>query len=310
MRTKIAIITAAALGAISIAIVISNSNQEEPASASDKGVESRIGRDGRPSFGGGGRKDSPSSKSDRDRIARESQARREGKTLAMQWEKRASTGFRQTRKRLIIDLGLNKEQVRQLDEVFPRREEKLAELLEDMSFGREGHDDLQKICDLLRNKGLRNDLEGILSPEQLEQFDVKQARHKQNAIEAQAYRDLAGMNAAVRLTEAQKQEVLGVFAKMAPSRIETEADARAFMSLTYGPMAIEMDSSYVRGLANLLALDPVQSLGLDFESPDFRKIMQKRNSERIENELSAVREILDEDQLARHRTHLESQLRP
>jgi hypothetical protein len=43
------------------------------------------------------------------------------------------------------------------------------------------------------------------------------------------------------------------------------------------------------------------------EAPQYQQWTQTNKTERIENELSALRNILDEKQLARYREHLEAE---
>jgi hypothetical protein len=118
---------------------------------------------------------------------------------------------------------------------------------------------------------------------------------------------MAGINAVVQLTDSQKQQVLGVLAERAAEKVEQEADARAFMSLAYGGLAADMDAPHVRGLSNLLNMSPAQDPNLEFGSAEYQQWIEEQKSERIENELSALRGVLNDDQLARYREHLEAE---
>jgi hypothetical protein len=68
-------------------------------------------------------------------------------------------------------------------------------------------------------------------------------------------------------------------------------------------MAADMDSFYVRGVANVVQEIP----DLQIDSEEYRTTVEERKAERIENELSALRDVLDENQFTRYREHLEAE---
>lgn len=240
---------------------------------------------------------------------REALALVERDRLTAQWQEQASAGFAQTRKQLVADLGLEAARAAEVEKVFARREVELGRLLARMVSGEDDQGIVPKVCALIRHKGLRGDLVGVLSEQQLAAFDERAAKRGREMVEARAYRDLAKINAVVQLADTQKQDVLGALLGQAPDKVEQEADARAFMSLTYGPLAADMDSSHMRGLANMLNQDePDGGASPDFDSEEYRQRVEERNAERIESELSALRDVLDEKQLNRYREHLEAEL--
>ena len=226
------------------------------------------------------------------------------------WIETAAEGFERTSKHLVTDLGLSAVQAEGLEEVFVRREKELENLLAGTTSGEKEDEGeiVRRIGALLRNKGLRDDLVGVLSPQQLVAFDASQAKQKRETIEARGYRDLAEVNAVVRLKDHQKQEVLEALLKHAPEKVEKEADARAFMSLTYGSLAADMNPADIRGLVNIMNMDPTRDQNLEYGSMERQQWLEKQKAERIGNEISALQGILDEDQLARYRQHLESQM--
>lgn len=232
--------------------------------------------------------------------------------MTAMWMKNAAGGFQHTRKNLVADLNLSDEEAAKLARIFTRRDQELAELLAKMSSG-EAEDDkevLRNICALIRNKGLREDLAGVLTKEKLEAYDAKEAKRERETVEARAYRDMAEISSVVQLSDAQKQQALGVLMKRAPEKVEQEADARAFMTLTYGPLANEMESAGFRGLANLITgglMNEGISPDTDIASLDYQNRIVKQKAERIEGELSALSNVLDERQLARYREHLEAE---
>lgn len=244
------------------------------------------------------------------RVAREELVREtKGKQLAF-WSRNASAGFQLSLKNLLADLNLSVEETTGVKEIFARREGELAGLLAEMHSG-EAADDmelLRQICALLRNKGLREDLAEVLSPRNLASFDANEARRERETIEARAYRDMADINAVVLLTDVQKRQALAALMKSASAKVEQEADARAFMTLDYGRMLADVDSSSIRGLANLVSAGLNGEMpAVNIDSSPYRQWTRANKTERIEHELSVLKPILDEEQLARYRQHLEAE---
>jgi len=226
------------------------------------------------------------------------------------WSQNASAGLAQAKKNLVEDLDLSAKEAMAVEIIFGRRALELSDLLSNMLTGEAANDmeQFRKICALLRNKGLREDLAGVLSPQKLADFDANEATHERETIEARAYRDMADLNAVVLLTDSQKQQALAALIRNAPEKMEHEADTRAFMSLNYGQMLSDVASSSIRGLANMVSAGLNDEMpDVEIESPQYQQWAQKNKTERIENELSALKNILDEKQLARYREHLEAE---
>lgn len=226
--------------------------------------------------------------------------------MTSQWLGMASEAFAQTKADLVADLALDAGAAAGLEKVFKRREEELAFLFQEMTTDgvSGGRDLLQEICGLLRHQGLRKDLAEFFSDDQLAAFDAREERRKREEVEARVYRDLAEINSVIRLTDAQKDEVLGVLVERAPGKIEREADARAFMSLTYGPLAATMDPSQVGMLAGLMN---GESLAIEGGDPIPNGSVAARSG-LIEEELADLATVLDDDQLARYRDYLDSRM--
>lgn len=300
-QVTISLATLLLVGAI-IIIFYGNSRDESQATVSG---ETKTPNSSSPSTGADAGA-APGSRAPRPVV--DERVRQEQEKLAAQWMVEAGKGFSRTQKALEIDLGLSSDQKKQLDQVFARRSETLSELLSSMATGDHGDGKalIAEICALIRNKGLREDLTGILTAEQLEAFDAREQKKTGDTVEAHAYRDLAALNELVTLTPAQKNQALPVFIDQASTRYEEEADARAFMSLTYGPLAATMDSSYIRGLSNLLTMDGGLSGDFEYGSQDHQNQIAQQEAERIDGVIERLGEVLDDDQLARYREHLES----
>jgi hypothetical protein len=307
VNPRTATIIALSLAVIAAFIALFNYLKEDPYPAMKAGIETGEPRNSDRE------RDFNSTESEEERLAR---AAREDlvrevkqKQLAF-WTENASAGFALSMRNLVADLNLSAEEAAEVGKVLARREAELGGLLARMHSG-EAADDVEtmrKICGLLRNKELREDLAGVLSAEKLATFDSNETNRERETIEARAYREMADINAVILLTDNQKQPVLAALMKSAPARVEHEADARAFMTLHYGQMLTDVDSSSIRGLADMV------SAGLNDEMPAveidgarYQQWTQANKSERIENELSVLKSILDEDQLVRYREHLEAE---
>jgi hypothetical protein len=307
VNPRTATIIALSLAVIAAFIVWFNYLKDDPSPDLNAGTEAGQARNSDRKREG----NSTESKEERmARLAREELVREVRQKQLAFWSQNASAGLAQAKKNLTADLNLSAEEAADVDKIFARRDAELAGLLARMHSG-ETADDVEhfrKICALLRHKGLREDLMGVLSAPKLANFDANEANRKRETIEARAYRDMADINAVVLLTDSQKQQVLAALIKNAPAKLEQEADARAFMTLNYGQMLTDVDSSSIRGLANMV------SAGLNYEMPDvgiespqYQQWTQANKTERIENELSALQNVLDEKQLARYREHLEAE---
>jgi hypothetical protein len=307
VNPRTATIIALSLAVIAAFIVLFNYLKDDPSPDLNAGTEAGQTRNSDRKREG----NSTESKEERmARVTREELVREVKQKQLAFWSQNASAGLAQSKKILVADLDLSASEAAEVEEVFARREAELAGLLARMHSG-EAADDVEhlgKICALLRNKGLREDLVGVLSAPKLATFDANEANRERETIEARAYRDMADLNAVVLLTDSQKQQVLAALMKNAPVKVEHEADARAFMTLNYGQMLTDVDSSSIRGLANMVSAKLNYEMpDVEIESPQYQQWTQSNKTERIENELSVLQNILNENQLARYREHLEAE---
>lgn len=224
------------------------------------------------------------------------------------WLKCAASAFAKTSQSLALELNLSAKQTAEVDSLFASRKEHLAGMLASLTANEteDPHEALRQITALVRNKGLRTDLAGILSSEQLATFDAAEANRQREAIETKTHSDMAAVNAVLTLTASQKPVVLAALSARAAEKVEEEADARAIMSLSYGEMAAVIDLSNVRGLAGALNenLDDVPDFA--YGSTEYHRWMENQRAERIERELSPLRHILDDNQFVLYREYLEA----
>jgi len=307
MSLKKRSIIASGLVAIAAFIVWFNHGESDPSPAMNSGAEAgQAGKSDRKS-----EVTSAESKEARvARLAREERVREVKEKQLAFWSQNASAGFDLSLKNLLADLNLSAEETTGVKGIFARREAELGGLLAGMHSGEVADDweHLGKICALLRNKGLREDLAGVLSPRNLASFDAIEANRERETTEARVYRDMADINAVVLLTDSQKQQVLAALMKNAPAKVEHEADARAFMTLNYGQMLTDVDSSSIRGLANMVGAGLSDEMpDVEIDSSQYHQWTEANKTERIEHDLSILQPILDEEQLARYREHLEAE---
>ncbi len=307
MNPRNASIIVLSLVAIAALMVLFNKRKDDPSPAMNAGTASSPTRNSQ-------QKRESNSKESREerlaRVAREEMVREVKQKQLTFWTKNASAGLTQSKKNLVADLNLSAEEAAGVEKIFARRDTELAGLLAKMHSGEAAHDveTMREICALLRNKSLREDLAGILSPEKLATFDANEATRERETIEARAYRDMAAINDVVSLTDAQKQQALAALMKNAPANVEQEADARAFMTLHYGQMLTDVDSSSIRGMSNMFDAALKYELPADgLDNPSYQQWTEDNKTQRINNSLSALQNVLDEKQLARYREHLEAE---
>ena len=307
MNPRTPLIIALCLVVISGFIVLLSHLKQEPAPAMNS--ETRAGHPRKSDRGSG--VNSVEAKVERlAKVVTEERVREVKQTQFTFWSENASAGLAQSKNRLVADLNLSAGNAADVDRIFARREAELAGLLAAMHSG-EVADDMEtfrEICALLRNKGLREDLVGVLSPEKMAAFDANEATRERETIEARAYRDMADINAVVLLTDSQKRRALAALMECAPEKVQREADTRAFMTLNYGQMLVDVDSSSIRGLANMVSAKLSYEMpDVDFGGTQYQEWTQTNKMERIEHELSGLQDILDQDQLTRYREHLEAE---
>ncbi len=307
MNPKKSSILALSLVVMAALIVAFSLLKQDPSPAPDAGAGSR------PTRISDRQQEGISGESTEERLARDEREDlvREVKMKQLAfWSQNASAGFALTLKSLVADLNLSAEETAEVAEVFARREAELGGLLARMHSGETADDveTMREICGLLRNKGLREDLAGVLSAEKLATFDANEANRERETIEARAYREMADINAVILLADHQKQTVLAALMKSAPARVEHEADARAFMTLNYGQMLTDVDSSSIRGLANMVSAGLNDEMpAFEIDSSHYQQWTEANKAERIGHQLSILQPILDEDQLTRYREHLEAE---
>ena len=305
MNTKKSFIIALSLVAITAIIVVLNQAKDDPSPAMNAGNEAGPPQ-GKPTV-----RPAESKEEQAARVAREQLAQEEMKKEQASWLENASVSLAKSKKNLVEDLELSAQEAAAVEQTFARRKAELAVLLAKMKT-KEGVDDLEsfsKVSALLRNKGLGEDLAGVLSAEKLARFQTHEADRKRETIEARAYRDMADINAVVQLTDPQRQQLLAALVKNAPGKLEHEADALAFGTLMSGSYGTESDPSQTRFLADVISAGINKELSDDFDmdSTEFRQWKEAKRAEHIKSELATLQNILDEKQFSRYREHLEAE---
>jgi hypothetical protein len=80
------------------------------------------------------------------------------------------------------------------------------------------------------------------------------------------------------------------------------------MTLHYGQVLTDVDSSAIRGMSNMLDAALKYEMPADgLDNPSYQQWTEDNKTERINSSLSALQQILDEKQLTRYRKHLENE---
>lgn len=203
---------------------------------------------------------------------------------------------------LANELVLSEAQKVQLRKFHKKAEGVLAGWLTDGSDFMNTEAGVSQIAALARGKNLRSALEKFASEEQLTKYDTYMNAKWKNQVEAQAYKELAKITPVLDLTEDQKDKVFAAIQEPVSERLKNEADFRAAMELYSGPTAAQME---ITDLALMRLMVSAQETG-DFGSPEFMAQLEETESQRIEQEVSRLEEILSAEQSDQFREHLNS----
>lgn len=127
---------------------------------------------------------------------------------------------------------------------------------------------MKKICALLRNKGLREDMTAILPHEKLTTYEAHEATHQQETYEPRAYMTL---------------ELGQMLNNIDPSGIRGIANMVG--------EGLSQDKSIPQ-----------------FNSDEYQNWTQENKAQRINKEISSLEAILSPTQITRYREHMENEL--
>lgn len=224
--------------------------------------------------------------------------------------RRLSVKHAQLLKDLTADLGLDDPQVAGLKKVLDDRLKAFRASLDPhaapgASPEHREKEMIAKAGGLIRGAGLREDLAGVLSEEQLATFDEREEKVWQSQVESLAYRELAKIAPVLNLKEDQKDRVFELLQTSSSKKLEADGDARAFMALMQNQAPGKMDLTDVAE-ANFLyeVMDGPDALAPD--SPEFNKRVIEFVSRQTRKQVEQLAPVLDPGQEQRYHDHLVS----
>ncbi|MGJ8697852.1 MAG: hypothetical protein ACSHYF_16155 [Verrucomicrobiaceae bacterium] len=167
-----------------------------------------------------------------------------------------------------------------------------------------GGDDAVKAAEdlaaLMNGTALDEPLAAMLSPEQKEAYDALKQREHDNRVESRALKSLSKLSF-LDLRDDQKDAVMEILYEQAETAEKKPSSASAMMSLIGDGFGVEMDFDDL-GLGDIMA----QQMEGNEPEGDPAAIMKAAMDKRIDEKVTALTPVLDQDQLAQYRQHLES----
>ncbi len=203
-------------------------------------------------------------------------------------------------KKLVDRLGLTEAQADKLRTHFDKNRADLAAMME------AGDEDWSKVKDFakkIRGDSLDEALAGILTDEQKPAYEEMKQRDRQNLVEARAYKDLAKIQGVLDLSPEQKEDVYDVLYEQATSKVDTNQDARAMVSVFTEGLGISIDPEDL-GISSAIQvqIDKASSGEQPDADPDaWLQAMKEGRQTEIEQEVGALAPVLNDDQEAAYR---------
>lgn len=163
-------------------------------------------------------------------------------------------------------------------------------------------DEVKELGGLIRGEGLRESIAGILSDRQLKEYDAYKEEKRSRLVEGLAYKEFAKIAPAMNLSPEQKDKIFGEIYDTVSVDLDEEQDYRAMMSLFSGGSEPTSDMMNVKLAKALMKAEADGTMGTD----QFIKDIELLESQRIEEKLSRVKSILNQQQLEQYRAYLET----
>ena len=224
--------------------------------------------------------------------------------------RRLSVKHQQLTKDLATDLTLSEAQVTTLTNILAARLKSFRASL-DMEAAQGASPDekekamITKAGSLIRGTGLRKDLSGSLSKEQLAAFDARETKIDQSKVESLTYRELASISPVLNLNESQKDRAFALLQSSSAEKLRLDGDFRAFIALQQNQPPDQLELTDLAEADFLsAALDGPNPLSP--ESPEFKKQILDVVGGQIRKQHALLAPILDQKQQQRYLDHLVS----
>jgi RNA polymerase sigma factor (sigma-70 family) len=224
--------------------------------------------------------------------------------------RRLSVKHQQLTKDLATDLTLSEAQVTTLTNILAARLKSFRASLDIDAAQGASPDEKEKAMitkagSLIRGTGLRKELSGSLSKEQLAAFDARETKIDQSKVESLTYRELASISPVLNLNESQKDRAFALLQSSSAEKLRLDGDFRAFMALQQNQPPDQLELTDLAEADFLsAALDGPNPLSSD--SPEFKKQILDVVGGQIRKQHALLAPILDQKQQQRYLDHLVS----
>lgn len=224
--------------------------------------------------------------------------------------RRLSVQHEQLLKDLTAELGLDDARVAGLRKVLDDRLKAFRSALDPQaapgaSPEQREKEMITKAGGLIRGVGLREELAGVLSDEQLADYDEREEKVRQSQVESLAYRELAKIAPVLNLKEEQKDRVFELLQASSSEKLRADGDARAFMALMQNQAPGKMDLTDVAEADFLYEVTDGPN-PLPPDSPEFKSKIVEVVGRQIRNQVELLGPVLDQGQKQRYHDHLVS----
>lgn len=213
-------------------------------------------------------------------------------------------------KDLTADLGLNDPEVAGLKKILDARLQAFRASLDHQSEPgvspeQREKEMITKAGGLIRGTGMREELAGVLSEEQLTAFDEREEKIWQSQVESLAYRELAKIGPVLNLKEEQKDRAFELLQTSTAEKFKQDGDVRAFMALMQNQAPGKMELTDMAEADFLsAALDGPNPLSP--ESPEFKEQILEVVGAQIRKQVGLLAPVLDPRQKQRYHDYLVS----
>jgi RNA polymerase sigma factor (sigma-70 family) len=224
--------------------------------------------------------------------------------------RRLSVKHEQWLKDLTADLGLDDAQVASLKDVLDTRLKEFRASLDleaapGVSPQQREKEMITKAGGLIRGAGMREDLAGVLSKEQLTAFDEREEKIWQSQVESLAYRELAKITPVLNLKEEQKNRAFELLQTSSAETLKQDGDVRAFMALMQNQAPGKMElTDFAEADFLSTAMDGPNAMSPD--SPEFKMQILDVVGGQIRKQVGLLGPVLDQKQKQRYHDHLVS----
>ncbi|MFT5882686.1 MAG: hypothetical protein ACI9FG_001193 [Crocinitomicaceae bacterium] len=234
---------------------------------------------------------------DTDRDARRTERRQKMSTRMIDRQKEK---FETKIANLVAKLGLTPQQEKQLRAHYANKTEAYEELMAGGFENMRSMEGMEKMATVMGDDDLGAAMEGILSDEQLGDYEALKSSERKNGVETKAMKSMASIQGIVNLDDTQKDAVYDILYAEAEGNVDKKSPMSSMMSSFGGGMLSNIDTSVIE---KRMVIEADTSLDADQKKVKVEE-MQKAS---LDAKVSRFDGILTGPQQTQYRQSLESQ---